>query len=133
MPEIDDRTGFLNLPLPAAMNLLSGDVARLRASLVTLDAQARDAVFALLAQGTPPGWTYSIAAGTPDAPTKVLLTRGSERLRKSITWGITGGATGNPATIVYEYSKDAGSTWAAVGIATLTWDDDGNLTAINWT
>lgn len=129
----DDRTGFLNLPLPAATNLLSEDVARLRSSLVTLDANAREALFSHLTQGTPPGWAFSIVEGAPDQPTKTLLSHASERLRKTITWGTTGGEAGNPVAILHEYSADAGSTWTAVGTSTLAWDADGYLTAINWT
>ncbi len=79
-----------------------------------------------------PGWAYSVEEGTNDRPTKIHKTKGTTILRKNIEWGTDGGEAGNPKTIDYHFSDDAGSSWDFIGRKTITWDEDGNVASTSW-
>ena len=88
----------------------------------------RDAVVA----GNLVGWAMAATGGTPAEPTQILYSKGTERIRLTITWGTTGGEDGNPVTVVYAYDGDAGASYDTIGTWTGTYDVDGNLTAEAW-
>lgn len=85
-----------------------------------------------LASGTLWGWFETPSGGTEEQPSVITYGLGVERIRATITWGSTGGATGNPTAILYEYSSDSGSTWATVGTMNLSWTASGNSGGITW-
>lgn len=82
--------------------------------------------------GSFPGWNLSVSGGTAEQPAILLRSKGTERLRASVTWGTSGGEDGNPTVILYEYSNDSGVTYSAIGTNTITWDADGNVVATTW-
>ena len=86
----------------------------------------------MVVAGTLSGWPASVTGGTPEEPTTVTHSKSTERIRETITWGTTGGATGNPQTILYEYSANSGGTYDAIGTITYTFDASGNVTAWAW-
>lgn len=75
--------------------------------------------------GFMPGWSATPSGGTNEQPAQWLYSKGTERLRASITWGTTGGADGNPTQVVWEYSSDSGSTWDTVSTQSIVWNSDG--------
>ena len=79
-----------------------------------------------------PGWTYDpvVGTGTASQPQYYLHSKGTERLRATVTWGTSGGAEGNPTQVVWEYSADSGSTYDTVETRAITYDPDGNVTEV---
>ena len=86
----------------------------------------RDAIVA----GALKGWNFS-KTGTAE-PTEILYTKGTERVRLTITWGTSGGADGNPTVVLYEYDGDGGASYDTIGTLTLAYDSSGNLTTETW-
>lgn len=86
----------------------------------------------MAALGVMPGWSMAASGGTAEQPTQILYSNGTERLRKTITWGTVGGAIGNPETVAYAYSANSGTDWQAIGTLTITFDSSGNVTAQTW-
>jgi hypothetical protein len=78
------------------------------------------------------GWPLAISGGTAEQPTTFIYSSGTERVRAVITWGTTGGATGNPQTVVYSYSSNSGGAYDTIGTKTITYDASGNVTATSW-
>jgi len=104
-------------------------------TLTQMGQSARDTltiVRTALAAGTMFGWAETPSGGSEEQPAVMTYAKGVERIRASITWGTTGGATGNPTAILYEYSSDSGSTWAAAGTMNLSWTASGNSGGITW-
>ncbi len=56
---------------------------------------------------------------------------GTDRVRATITWGTSGGADGNPTSIVWEFSVD-GAVYDAIGTETITYDVNSNITGVTW-
>lgn len=101
----------------------------------TVLSELRDNMEALrdmVVAGTLYGWACTASGGTADMPTTMLHSKGTERLRETITWGSTGGATNNPQTILYSYSSNSGSSYDAIGTITYTYDASGNVTSWAW-
>jgi len=91
-----------------------------------------------LIAANPDGWVYApvVGSGTAEQPQYMVWTNGAFRVRGTLTWGVSAGATGNITQIIWEVSQDSGSTpnstgtWAARGSTqTMTYDANGNLTA----
>ncbi|MFA5633366.1 MAG: hypothetical protein WC997_17870 [Porticoccaceae bacterium] len=74
------------------------------------------------------GWQLAVSGGTPAQPAQWLYSKGNERVRLTITWGTSGGPKGKPQSMVVDYSSDNGTTWLAIGTATITYDAQGNFT-----
>jgi len=87
---------------------------------------------ACVSSGTLAGYSMATSGGTAEQPAVITYTKSAEKIRETITWGTTGGATGNPQAILYEYSSDTGATWATIGTLTYTYDASGNCTAGTW-
>jgi hypothetical protein len=87
----------------------------------------RDAVVA----GVMEGWNYAPSGGTAEQPATFNYTKGSERVRGSVTWGTTGGEAGNPTAIVWQYTANL-STYDTIGTQTIAYDSSGNVTSITW-
>jgi hypothetical protein len=86
----------------------------------------------MVAAGTLIGWNGTPSGGTADQPAVITHSKGTERIRETITWGSTGGATGNPQVILYEYSSNSGTSYDTIGTLTYTFDASGNVTAWAW-
>ena len=81
--------------------------------------------------GMMAGWSYAPTVGTGSAsqPQYYIYSKGTERLRATVTWGTSGGANGNPTQVVWEYSSNSGSTYDSIDTRSITYDADGNVTA----
>jgi len=77
-------------------------------------------------------WDLSASGGTAKEPTTLLYSKGTERIRATVTWGTSGGSDGGPTSILWEYSADSGSTYDVIGTLSATFDVDGNVTASSW-
>lgn len=88
----------------------------------------RDA--AILGGGFP-GFNLAASGGTAAQPTQLLYSKGTERVRATLTWGTTGGEAGNVTVAVYAYAPDA-ATYSTIGTKTVTYDGSGNVTATTW-
>lgn len=86
----------------------------------------RDAVVA----GAMAGWDYSSSGG--GEPATVTYSKGTERIRGSLTWGTSGGADGNVTQAVWEYSSDSGGSYDAIGTESVSYDASANVTAVTW-
>ena len=82
--------------------------------------------------GFSPGWNFAMSGGTADQPDQVLLSKSTERLRAVLTWGTTGGASGNVTQVVASYSANSGTTYDSIGTFTLSYDSDANVVSGNW-
>jgi hypothetical protein len=89
----------------------------------------RDAVVSM---GGFAGWNMAPSGGTAEQPATITYSKGSERVRASLTWGTTGGAAGNVTVAVYDYSSTSGSSYDTIGTKTYTYDPAGNVTATTW-
>ena len=79
-----------------------------------------------------PGFNMAVAGGTAEQPATITYSKSTERVRLTITWGSSGGAAGNPQTVVYAYSSNSGSSYDTIGTETITYDANGNVTATTW-
>lgn len=88
----------------------------------------RDAVVT----GAMAGWDLTPSGGTAEQPTTLKYNRGtSEYLKVALTWGTSGGADGNVTQAVLSYSTDD-VTYDTIGTETITYDANGNVTAVAW-
>lgn len=81
---------------------------------------------------TFPGWNFSKSGGTAEMPAIILYSKSTDRLRVSLTWGTSGGATDNVTVAVYAFSSNSGTTYDTIGTKTITWDAAGLITATTW-
>jgi hypothetical protein len=77
-------------------------------------------------------WAMAATGADPAEPTQILYSKGTERYRLAVTWGIAGGEIGNPTDVVYSYSSNSGGVYDTVGTWSGTYDGSGNLTAESW-
>lgn len=68
----------------------------------------------------------------PETPVSLCYTKATERVASHITWGVSGGSTGNPSVIKYYYSSDSGATYNIIGTNTITYDANANVTSTTW-
>lgn len=93
---------------------------------------------ALVATGIVQGFDYSTSGGTAEQPATLYYKRSTEWMKVVLTWGTSGGESGNVTKAAYYYSSDSGSTYSnmadAAGkyVVTLTYDSNGNCTATTW-
>lgn len=96
------------------------------------DKACRDAIVALMFDD----FEFSITAGTGSTrrPQYMYWKNGSGGsapwIRATITWGTTGGEKYCPTGIVWDYSGNGGSTYDTIATQALTFDSNGDLTAI---
>lgn len=88
----------------------------------------RDAIV----MGSVAGWNFSKSGGTAEMPGIILYSKGTGRIRITLTWGTTGGATDNVTVAVYAYSSTGGASYDTIGTKTITWDAAGLITATTW-
>ena len=74
------------------------------------------------------GWDFTLTY-TGDDVTEVLSSNADSRVRQTLTYD----AEGNPETIFYETSVNAGVDWTSLGTLTITYDADGNPQSGAWT
>lgn len=97
------------------------------------DRALRDATIALMFDD----FEFSISAGTGTTRRPQYMywkngTGGSAPwIRATITWGTTSGEKYNPTGIVWDYSADGGGAWDTIATQALTFDSNGDLTAIS--
>lgn len=100
--------------------------------LVTVD-YMRENLMALrdsVVMAAMPGWNYS-KTGT-EQPSIVLYSKGTERVRGTLTWGTSGGADGNVTIAVWAYSANSGTLYETIGTETIAYDTSGNVTTVTW-
>lgn len=74
----------------------------------------------------------------PDKPAYIVLSKGTERVKLTITWSTSGVTDGYPTRLVFSYSSDSGSTYDVIkggttnGYCDMTYDAAGNLTNTTW-
>lgn len=96
------------------------------------DKACRDAIVALMFDD----FEFSITAGTGSTrrPQYMYWKNGSGGsapwIRATITWGTSSGEKYNPTGIVWDYSGNGGSTYDTIATQALTFDSNGDLTAI---
>lgn len=86
----------------------------------------------MLIMGSAPWWNMSVAGGTAEQPAQIFYNKGTEWIRGNVTYGTTGGATGNVTQIVYAYSSNNQTSYDGMTTMTVTYDINGNVTAVNW-
>lgn len=82
---------------------------------------------ALTMGGTYKGVNLTIT-GDPDQPDEILYERDPARLWLGVLWD----SDGNPASMSYYSSRASGNAWELIGVKTVTWDADGNVTQTQW-
>ena len=79
--------------------------------------------------------TPTVGGGSAEEPDSIEWRSGqgsgTDRVRATITWGTSGGADGNPTTIVWAFSVN-GSVYDTMGTQTITYDVNANITWITW-
>lgn len=78
------------------------------------------------------GWNMAAAGGTAEQPATITYSKGTERVRATLTWGSTGGEAGNVTVAVYAYSSNSGTDYDTIGTNTIAYDGSGNVTATTW-
>ncbi len=81
------------------------------------------------------GWAMTPSGGSAGFYTSIVYAMGTERLRKTITYGTTGGATNNPTKVVHEWSNDSGASYSArtpYKTLNITYDSSGYVTGTTW-
>lgn len=77
-------------------------------------------------------WDMTPSGGTAEKPAVMTYAKALERVKVSLTWGTTGGATDNVVSAVFEYSSNGGTGYSAVGTRTTNYDGSGNVSSIAW-
>lgn len=76
---------------------------------------------------------FALAIGGPaDQPTTMTYSKGTERLRATLTWGTIGGESGNVISSVFAYSSDSGGTYSAIGTKTTGYDANSYVISTTW-
>ena len=88
----------------------------------------RDAVI----MGALAGWAMTPSGGTAEQPTTLTYSKGTERIKAALTWGTTGGESGNVTQSVYSYSSNSGTSWDVIGTRTVSYDANSNVTGTAW-
>lgn len=81
------------------------------------------------------GWPVSLSGGSGGAYTTILYSNGTERVRKTVTYGTSGGATDNPIKVVHEYSSDSGVDYkprTPFKTLNISFNADGDPTGTTW-
>lgn len=73
------------------------------------------------------GFNMAAAGGTADQPATITHSKGTERLRATLTW-----SSGNVTVAVYAYSANSGALYEPIGTKTITYDGSQNVTATTW-
>ena len=97
--------------------------------------------------GGMPGFNFAVSGGTAEQPAKLYYKRGTESIRVDLTWGISGGGTGNVTKAAYYYASNethasfptsTNGTYEGIidgsgfYVQTLTYDASANLTSTTW-
>lgn len=76
--------------------------------------------------GALSGWDMVASGGTPDQPTLLTYTLGDAEVTAALTWGTTGGESGNVTVVEYTYLA------AVIATRTITYNATGDVTARTW-
>ena len=80
-------------------------------SVATLVANSIQSEEFLSGSGFLHGWDISLSGGTADQPQYIIWSKDVNRVRIELTWGTSGGATGNVIRCVVSYSTNSGFSW----------------------
>ena len=102
--------------------------------------EIRDNLMALrdaVVTGGIPGFNCAASGGTEDQRLQYLFTgtgvNAAERVKVTVVWGTTGGATGNPETITFTYSSDSGVSYPiTIGVLTVVYTANGYFSSYTW-
>lgn len=120
---IDNRSPYLNIPLPDPNNNLSDDAPRLRDAINQIDA----ALVESLCAGLPIGWSMAPSGGTADEPAQILWSNGLIQVKAVLTW-----VNGDVTSADYSKTVNGGTSWAPIGVQNVAYDVDGNVTGVSW-
>lgn len=87
-----------------------------------------------VAGGIAVDWNLSILSPGPE-PADVTIADADDAnhvQKLTITWGTSGGASGNPVTVVQQRSYDGGSTWTDPKTCTIAWNASGDPVSATW-
>lgn len=121
----------LDTSKPTTAQTRQAAVDAIRTNIVAI----RDAI---VSGGLVQGFNYSVVGGTAEQPAQVFLKRGAEWIRLDLTWGVSGGASGNVTKAAYYYSANSGGAYDAMAdlsgnyVITLAYDASGNLITTTW-
>ena len=73
------------------------------------------------------GFNMAAAGGTAAEPATITYSKGTERVRATLTW-----SSGNVTVAVYAYSANSGTLYESIGTKTVTYDGSQNVTATSW-
>lgn len=73
------------------------------------------------------GWAMAATGGTADAPTTLTYSKGTERVRATLTW-----SAGKVTQALYAYSANSGGSYDTIGTKTITYDGSDNVTGTSW-
>lgn len=88
---------------------------------------ARDAVV----MGVMEGWNL-LTVDDSETPSALTWSKGAERLRATLAWGISGGEDGNVTVAIWAYSSDSGSNYDNIGIETVSYYASGRVSGVTW-
>lgn len=72
------------------------------------------------------GWAMAATGGTPAEPQYLTYSKGTERVRVTLTW-----SSGNVTSALYAYSSNSGSSYDTIGTKTITYSS-GYVTGTTW-
>lgn len=75
-----------------------------------------------------PNWPVQMAYDVDGNLSTATYSKGDLRIRQTLSYNVGG----DLATVLIEDSVDAGATWSELGIQTLNYDAEGNLTHTEW-
>ena len=104
---------------------LSQGLTALVASIRANQAAIRDAIL----HGVPTGYNVTSSGGSK--PATLTATKGAEKHRATLTWGVSGGQANKVTQIVWAWSNDNGVTWVTVSTDTVSWDSSGYFVSYN--
>ncbi|MEW8230343.1 MAG: hypothetical protein AB2745_08470 [Candidatus Thiodiazotropha endolucinida] len=101
---------------------------------------------AIIADGFFPGWDMetqnsdgSSPPTDPTQPDQIVFSKGTERIKLSLTWGTVGGEAGNVTQVVAEYSANSGTLYEPMGATgypngtlTISYDANGVPLSHTW-
>lgn len=73
------------------------------------------------------GWAMAATGGTAEEPTTLTYSKGTERVRATLTW-----SSGRVTQVVYAYSSNGGSSYDTISTKTITYDGSDNVTGTSW-
>lgn len=77
--------------------------------------------------GTLQGWDLTVNGPDFSQPSSLLYANGTDQLRATLTWT----ASGNPQSLLWESNRN-GAGWERIGLKTITYSGNDEVTAVTW-